>query len=97
MSHSRADLTPGGRPRFVNYRDMSVQQLGSIYERLLERELARSTDAGVYVRLNPYARKDTGSFFTPQSLVDLIIDRTLKPLVEERLAGLREEGGGAQG
>ena len=31
--------------RFVNYRDMSVQQLGSIYERLLEREPARD-DAG---------------------------------------------------
>ena len=26
-----------GKPRFVNYRDMSVQQLGSIYERLMER------------------------------------------------------------
>ena len=85
MSHSRADTTPGGSPKFVNYRDMSVQQLGSIYERLLERELARDEDGGVHVRLNPYARKDSGSFYTPQSLVDLIIDRTLKPLVEERL------------
>ena len=84
MSHSKSDLTPGGRPRFVNYRDMSVQQLGSIYERLLERELSRHSDGTVFVRLNPYARKDTGSFFTPQSLVDLILDRTLKPLAEER-------------
>ena len=85
MSHSRADLPPGSTPRFVNYRDMSVQQLGSIYERLLERELSSDPDGGVFVRLNPYARKDSGSFFTPQSLVDLIIDRTLKPLAEERL------------
>ena len=85
MSHSRADLPPGSTPRFVNYRDMSVQQLGSIYERLLERELSSDPDGGVYVRLNPYARKDSGSFFTPQNLVDLIIDRTLKPLAEERL------------
>ena len=34
LSHTE---TAEGR-RFVNYRDMSVQQLGSIYERLLERE-----------------------------------------------------------
>ena len=85
LSHSRSEITPGGRPRFVNYRDMSVQQLGSIYERLLERELARRPDGGVVVRLNTYARKDTGSYFTPQPLVDLIVDRTLRPLVEERL------------
>ena len=90
MSHSQSDLTPGGSPRFVNYRDMSVQQLGSIYERLLERELSRHPDGTVFVRLNPYARKDTGSFYTPQSLVDLILDRTLKPLAEERLRAFKK-------
>ena len=30
--------------RYVNYRDMTVQQLGSIYERLLEREPVRTPD-----------------------------------------------------
>ena len=76
--------TAEGR-RFVNYRDMSVQQLGSIYERLLEREPV--LDGGhVVTRLNPYARKDSGSFYTPQELVDLVIERTLKPLVDERCA-----------
>ena len=73
-----------GKPRFVNYRDMSVQQLGSIYERLMEQEPARDSDGKISVRPNPYARKDSGSFYTPQELVDLIIDQTLKPLVEER-------------
>ncbi len=80
LSHAE---TADGR-RFVNYRDMSVQQLGSIYERLLEREPAKDDAGNVVVRLNSYARKDSGSFFTPQELVDLIVDRTLKPLVEER-------------
>ena len=70
--------------RFVNYRDMSVQQLGSLYERLLEREPIQGPDGEIVIRLNPYARKDSGSFFTPQELVDLIVERTLKPLVEER-------------
>ena len=69
---------------------MSVQQLGSIYERLLEREPVRNDDGSIEVRPNSYARKDSGSFFTPQELVDLIVDRTLKPLAEERLEAFRE-------
>ncbi len=83
LSHAKG--YGGSRRRFVNYRDMSVQQLGSIYERLLEHEPVRDGDGKIVIRPNPYARKDSGSFFTPQELVDLIIDRTLKPLVEERL------------
>ena len=82
LSHTETD----GHRRFINYRDMSVQQLGSIYERLLEREPVRNEDGRITVRPNPYARKDSGSFYTPQELVDLIVERTLGPLVEERLA-----------
>ena len=92
LSHTRGSLSNGpgtghaeGKPRFVNYRDMSVQQLGSIYERLMEQEPARESGGNIVVRPNPYARKDSGSFYTPQDLVDLIIDQTLKPLVEECL------------
>ena len=76
---------------FVNYRDMSVQQLGSIYERLLEREPVRGADGNVSIRPNAYARKDSGSFYTPQELVDLIVDRTLKPLAEERLKAFNDK------
>ena len=76
--------------RFVNYRDMSVQQLGSIYERLLEHEPVRDGDT-IIIRPNPYARKDSGSFFTPQELVDLIVERTLKPLAEERLKAFEDK------
>ena len=77
--------------RFVNYRDMSVQQLGSIYERLLEREPVRDDDGNISIRPNPYARKDSGSFYTSQELVDLIVERTLKPLAEERLNAFVEK------
>ena len=87
LSHAQ---TAGGR-RFINYRDMSVQQLGSIYERLLEREPVRDEDGMIVVRPNSYARKDSGSFYTPQELVDLIVDRTLKPLAEERLTAFEEK------
>ena len=81
LSHTQDN----GQSRYVNYRDMSVQQLGSLYERLLEQEPVLDADGRVHIRPNPYARKDSGSFYTPQDLVDLIVDQTLKPLIEERL------------
>ena len=81
LSHAE-DLQ--GVHHFVNYRDMSVQQLGSIYERLLEHEPVRDDNGKISIRPNPYARKDSGSFYTSQELVDLIVERTLKPLAEER-------------
>ena len=86
LSHTETE----GARHFVNYRDMSVQQLGSIYERLLEREPVRDDNGGIVVRPNSYACKDSGSFFTPQELVDLIVDRTLKPLAEERLKAFED-------
>ena len=83
-------------PRYVNYRDMTVQQLGSIYERLLEREPARAPDGRIVVRPNSYARKDSGSFYTPQPLVDLIVERTLTPLLEERKAAFHAKAAALQ-
>ena len=93
LSHTQTD----GQPSYVNYRDMSVQQLGSIYERLLEQEPVRGPDGQVHIRPNPYARKDSGSFYTPQDLVDLIVDQTLKPLVDERLAAFEARAGELRG
>ena len=76
----------GGRKR-INYRDLSVRELGSIYERLLEHEPVAEADApgGVAVRLSTFARKGSGSYYTPDVLVKLVIERTLRPLVRERL------------
>ena len=92
LSHTKSDA---GR-RYVNYRDMTVQQLGSIYERLLEREPVRAADGRIEVRPNSYARKDSGSFYTPQPLVDLIVERTLGPLVEERRAAFQARAAALQ-
>ena len=80
-------------PRFINYRDLSVQHLGSVYERLLEFDLA-AVDAGaagggeplVAVRPQTFARKTSGSYYTPEDLVMLVIRRTLAPLLDERRA-----------
>lgn len=70
-----------GQRRYINYRDLSVQQLGSIYERLLEHEIVREDD-DVLVRPNIFARKGSGSYYTPDDLVSLVIDETLEPLIQ---------------
>lgn len=74
-----------GRRRYINYRDLSVQQLGSIYERLLEFEMKR-VDGIFAVLPNIFARKDSGSYYTPDELVLLIIDETLAPLIDDAYA-----------
>ena len=71
--------------RYINYRNLSVEQLGSIYERLLERELVQK-ESSIDVRLNVFARKGSGSYYTPDALVSLIIKETVGPLVEGRSA-----------
>ena len=74
------EQTEHGR-RYINYRDLGVQQLGSIYERLLEYELVRE-GGEIVVRPNIFARKESGSYYTPDDLVGLIIKETVGPLVQ---------------
>lgn len=81
--------TPDGR-KYINYRNLSVQQLGSIYERLLEYEVTRDGD-GIAVQPNIFARKGSGSYYTPDDLVQLILTETLEPLVEERKRAFRDK------
>ena len=76
--------------RYINYRDLSVQQLGSIYERLLEHEVIRDNNE-IIVRPNIYARKCSGSYYTPDSLVSLILQETVGRLVDERLEAFRNQ------
>jgi hypothetical protein len=70
--------------KYINYRDLSVQQLGSIYERLLEHEVIRADDS-IIVRPNVFARKGQGGYYTPDDLVNLIIKETIDPLVSARM------------
>lgn len=84
LSHEKAEP----RPKYINYRDLSVQQLGSIYERLLEFDVI-AEDGAIAIRLNPFARKGSGSYYTAEPLVKLIIERAVGPLVAERLEQFR--------
>ncbi len=88
LSHEQAEP----RPKYINYRDLSVQQLGSIYERLLEFDVV-AEDKEIVIRLNPFARKGSGSYYTPEPLVRLIIERTVGPLVTERIEQFRAKAG----
>jgi hypothetical protein len=82
---------PAMARHWINYRDLSVQQLGAIYEGLLEREVASDPvgRGGVATRPNAYARKTTGSYYTPEELVRLVIRRAVEPLLRERVAAFR--------
>lgn len=79
----RPDISGRG---FINYRDLAVQHLGSIYERLLEQKLVEGDDGALRVRPSTFARKNTGSYYTHDDLVKLLLTETLDPLEAERNA-----------
>lgn len=78
------EATATGR-RWINYRDLSVRQLGSIYEQLLEHRPVEREDGSIGIAESAVARKRSGSFYTPDHLVQLIVELTVGPLVRERL------------
>jgi len=83
---------PGTR---IDYRDLGVEQLGAVYESLLDYEpaFADSSHDRIVFRRGGHARKSSGSFYTPQTITDYVVRRTLHPLVEgagsERILSLR--------
>jgi hypothetical protein len=69
----------------IAYRDLGVEQLGAVYETLLDYEPA--VDAGtVTLRRGSGVRKATGTFYTPQPIAEYLVRRTLAPLVRGRSA-----------
>lgn len=83
LSHRPAAPPAHPRPRYINYRDLSVQQLGSIYESILEYAVEADEAGGVQPRADNSARHRSGSYYTPEDLVGLIIERAVGPLVDE--------------
>ena len=69
---------------WINYRDLSVQHLGGIYERLLEYRLEPG-DTRLVARPTSFARRASGSYYTHDDLVKLLIDEAVGPLVAERV------------
>lgn len=79
-------VQPKGQPkRSVDYRNLGAEELGSIYESLLEL-VPRYDSAEQTFSLESLAgneRKTTGSYYTPTSLIDLVLDEALDPLLDD--------------
>jgi hypothetical protein len=80
--------TGGGRAR-IAYRDLGVEQLGAVYESILDYRpqlvpvAATTARRARAIRLvaGRAARKATGTFYTPRSITAHLVQRTLEPLV----------------
>jgi hypothetical protein len=79
----------GGRQR-IAYGELGVEQLGGVYERLLDVDPPSSHQPvpRLVVRTARHSerRKATGSFYTPRSLTEFLVRRTLAPLVHDASA-----------
>lgn len=73
----------------VNWRSMETEELGSVYESLLELQpqlgpdgvsLLFASDAG---EQKGNQRKTTGSYYTPDSLVQALLDSALDPVLDQ--------------
>lgn len=92
LSRRTEDLLRG----WINYRDLSVSHLGGIYERLLEYTLVHEVQAKDDYKDKPeinrivaqpasFARKVSGSYYTHDDLVRLILRESVGLLAQERL------------
>ncbi len=81
-------LRPDGQPLTrVNWRDMETEELGSVYESLLELTPRASADVRTFDfaqgdETKGNARKTSGSYYTPDALVKLLLDSTLEPVLD---------------
>ncbi|MCA9249523.1 MAG: N-6 DNA methylase [Phycisphaerales bacterium] len=74
--------------RMVDYRNLGSEELGSVYESLLELHAVVNASASAFDLKTAAGneRKTTGSYYTPDSLVECLLDNALDPLIEVRLA-----------
>ncbi|QZL08370.1 N-6 DNA methylase (plasmid) [Streptomyces sp. BHT-5-2] len=77
---------PGARRwRAVDYRHLDAEELGSVYESLLELEPKHSATDRTFelVEVAGNSRKTTGSYYTPSSLIECLLDTTLDPVIDD--------------
>jgi hypothetical protein len=84
-------LRQGNSLSRVNWRDMGPEELGSVYESLLELvpvipEDGRGFSFATGDETKGNARKTTGSYYTPDSLVQVLLDSALEPVVQQTIA-----------
>ena len=78
----------GGPMRRVDFGNLGAEELGSVYESLLELIPRYDAEQLSYTleTLPGNERKETGSYYTPTSLVDCLLDSALDPLLDEACA-----------
>jgi len=74
--------------RRVNYGALDVEELGSVYESLLDFHPQVTRWEGIYQfeLLAGNDRKTSGSYYTPPELVGLLVKNALEPVIRECLA-----------
>ena len=70
--------------RRVNYAGLDVEELGSIYESLLDYHPQVLRDLWRFSLAAGSQRKETGSYYTPPELVRELIESALVPVMEGR-------------
>lgn len=82
---SFTDAEPRRRP--IDFRNLGTEELGSVYESLLELHPSLNTSAPSFSLgvVSGHERRTTGSYYTPTSLIDLLLDSALEPVLDERL------------
>lgn len=86
--HALTFVQDGNVRRAVDYKNLGSEELGSVYQGLLEMHPRINADAGSF-ELDIAAgneRKTSGSYYTPDSLVQCLLDSALEPVIAERLA-----------
>ncbi len=74
----------GGPKRRVDYRNLGAEELGSVYESLLEfvPRYDESQRAFSLETVVGNERKTSGAYYTPTSLIDCLLDSALDPLLD---------------
>ncbi len=77
----------GGSSHRVDYRNLGAAEFGSVYESLLELK-PRSANASKFELADAAGneRKTSGSYYTPDSLVQCLLDSALDPLLQRAKA-----------
>ena len=80
-------------PTRVNYRHMDVEELGSVYESLLDlHPIVAEQDGRLAFHFGVGTeRKSTGSYYTRPELVQELVKSALVPVIEERLQAAKPD------
>jgi len=81
---SLAVTQTGQSRRSVDYKNLGAEELGSVYESLLELHPELNAEAATFeLKVSPGSeRKTTGSYYTPSSLISCLLDSALNPVLE---------------